>query len=83
MTSKNYENLKWFATFMFVLAGILISFNIPESKWAFPLFAIGHTMVLFVFLRLKDKPMIFQNAFFLSIDIFGIYQWVLAPIFFV
>ena len=83
MTSKNYENLKWFATFMFVLAGVLISLNIEQSKWAFPLFALGHIIVLCVFLRLKDKPMIFQNSFFLTIDLLGIYQWLLAPIFFV
>ena len=82
MTSKNYENLKWFATFMFVLAGVLISLNVEQSKWAFPLFASGHMIVLFVFLKLKDKPMIFQNSFFLSIDLLGIYQWLLAPIIF-
>lgn len=82
MTSKHYENLKWFATFMFVLAGVLISLNMEQSKWAFPLFAVGHMTVLFVFLRLKDKPMIFQNSFFLAIDFLGIYQWLLAPIFF-
>jgi hypothetical protein len=81
MTSKKYENLKWFATFMFVLAGVLISLNVEQSKWAFPLFALGHMIVLFVFLKLKDKPMIFQNSFFLSIDLLGIYQWLLAPIF--
>ena len=77
---SNTEKMKWFATFMFVCAGILISFNIPESKYAFPLFATGHLIVLCVFLRLKDKPMIFQNAFFLCIDIFGIYKWMLVPI---
>jgi len=76
------NNMKWFATSMFVCAGILISFNIPESKYAFPLFAIGHCAVLYAFLKVKDKPMIVQNMFFLGIDIFGIYQWLLAPIVF-
>lgn len=82
-TMSNTEKMKWFATLMFVFAGTLISFNIPESKYAFPLFATGHLIVLGVFLRLKDKPMIFQNSFFLCIDIFGIWQWLLSPIFFV
>ncbi len=83
MFINNMERMKWIATFMFVCAGVLISLNLEQSKWAFPLFALGHIIVLCVFLRLKDKPMIFQNSFFLTIDLLGIYQWLLAPIFFV
>ena len=73
----NLNSLKWLGSFMFVCAGVLISLNIPESKWAFPIFASGHITVLYVFLKLKDKPMIFQNTFFLCIDILGIYQWLI------
>jgi len=76
------DNMKWIATAMFVCAGVLISFNIPESKYAFPLFATGHIIAIYVFSKAKDKPLIVQNIFFLGIDIFGIYQWLLGPIFF-
>jgi hypothetical protein len=76
------DKMKWIATAMFVCAGVLISFNIPESKYAFPLFAMGHCIILYAFIKVKDKPMIVQNLFFLGIDILGIYQWLLGPIFF-
>ena len=65
---------------MFVCAGTLISINIPESKYAFPLFATGHLIAIYVFVTLRDKPLIAQNVFFLFIDVVGIYQWLLAPI---
>ena len=76
------DKMKWIATAMFVCACVLISFNIPESKYAFPLFAMGHCIILYAFIKVKDKPMIVQNLFFLGIDILGIYQWLLGPIFF-
>jgi len=71
------SRIKWMATTMFVCAGVLISLNLPESKYAFPMFAIGHTIILYVFIQAKDKPMIVQNAFFLCIDILGIYKWII------
>lgn len=78
----NYiEKMKWVGTGMFVCAGVLISINIPESKYAFPLFATGHIIAIYVFASLKDKPLLVQNIFFLCIDMIGIYQWLLRPIF--
>ena len=65
------------ATAMFVCAGILISLNLPESKYAFPMFAIGHVVILYAFIKEKDTPMITQNAFFLCIDFLGIYKWLI------
>jgi len=76
------DNMKWIATAMFVCGGVLISFNIPESKYAFPVFAMGHMLAIYIFSKVKDKPLIVQNIFFLCIDILGIYQWLLSPIFF-
>ena len=81
LSPKTIERIKWLATFMFVCAGTLISLNIPESKYAFPLFATGHIIAIYVFAILKDKPLIVQNIFFLMIDIIGIWQWLLSPIF--
>ena len=50
----NYiEKMKWLGTGTFVCAGILISINIPESKWAFPIFATGHMIAIYVFATLK------------------------------
>jgi hypothetical protein len=66
---------------MFVCGGLLISSNIPISKFAFPIFAMGHILAIYVFSKAKDKPLIVQNIFFLCIDMIGIYQWLLRPIF--
>jgi len=82
LSPSTIEKVKWSATLMFVCAGTLISLNLPQSKYAFPLFATGHIIAIYVFLLLKDKPLIVQNVFFLLIDMIGIYQWLLAPIFF-
>lgn len=79
MSPKTIERVKWLATFMFVCAGTLISLNLPESKYAFPLFATGHLIAIYVFVTLRDKPLIVQNIFFLCIDVIGIYQWLIAP----
>ena len=81
MSPQTIEKVKWLATFMFVCAGTLISLNLPQSKYAFPLFATGHIIAIYVFLLLKDKPLVVQNVFFLLIDMIGIYQWLLAPLF--
>ena len=75
--SLDSRRLKWNATTLFVVAGILISLNIPESKYAFPIFAIGHAVILYVFFKLRDTPMIIQNSFFLCIDFLGIYKWLI------
>ena len=80
MSPKSIERTKWLATLMFVCAGTLISLNLPESKYAFPLFASGHLIAIYVFVTLRDKPLIVQNIFFLCIDVIGIYQWLIAPI---
>jgi hypothetical protein len=69
------QNLKWIATAMFLTAGTLLSLNIEASKIGFLLFFSGHIILFFLFLRLRDKPMIVQNGFFMIIDVIGIYRW--------
>tara|TARA_Y100000385_G_scaffold261507_1_gene292303 strand:- start:321 stop:542 length:222 start_codon:yes stop_codon:yes gene_type:complete len=69
------QALKWIATAMFLTAGTLLSLNIAISKIGFILFFTGHIILFFLFLRLKDNPMIVQNGFFILIDSIGIYRW--------
>lgn len=69
------QALKWIATAMFLTAGTLLSLNIAISKIGFILFFTGHIILFFLFLRLKDNPMIVQNGFFILIDAIGIYRW--------
>ena len=69
------NTLKWFATISFLVAGILLSLNIDVSKVGFFLFLFGHILLIFVFVKNWDAPMLFQNVAFLVIDVIGIVRW--------
>lgn len=69
------QYLKWFGTLCFILAATLLSLNIDMSKYGFIIFLIGHITFIYVFVTLRDKPMIFQNSFFILLDALGIYNW--------
>jgi uncharacterized membrane protein YhhN len=69
------NHLKWFGTFCFITAASLLSLNIDISKYGFILFFIGHLTFIYVFLRIKDKAMLFQNTFFIVLDLLGMYRW--------
>jgi len=73
----NYNKIKWVATIMFVCAGTLISLNIEISKWAFPLFTLGHIILIPIFWKQRDMPLVTQNFFFLLIDLLGVYRWLI------
>ena len=70
--------MKWLATALFLSAGTLLSLNIEISRFGFLLFFTGHVLLTWYFLREKDWAMITQNAFFILIDILGIYRWFIA-----
>lgn len=78
MTKKTINNLKWVATLLFLMAGLMLSLNVGVSKIGFLLFFVGHAMLLNVFWRERDWSMITQNGFFIVIDSIGIYRWFLA-----
>ena len=67
--------MKWLATALFLSAGTLLSLNIEISRFGFLLFFTGHILLTWYFLKEKDWAMITQNAFFILIDILGIYRW--------
>jgi hypothetical protein len=69
------QALKWIATAMFLTAGTLLSLNIAISKIGFVLFFFGHILLFLLFIKIRDKPMIVQNGFFIIIDSMGIYRW--------
>jgi hypothetical protein len=69
--------LKWLSTTLFLCAGLILALNLPFSKVGFILFFIGHIVLLGVFVRARDWPMITQNGFFILIDLIGIYRWFL------
>jgi len=69
--------VKWLATALFLSAGTLLSLNIEISRFGFLLFLSGHILLTWFFLRDRDWAMITQNAFFILIDLLGIYRWFL------
>jgi hypothetical protein len=69
---------KWLATALFLSAGTLLSLNIEISRFGFLLFLSGHVLLTWFFFREKDWAMITQNAFFILIDLLGIYRWFIA-----
>ena len=73
---KHIKILKWVGTALFITAGMLVSSNVDESKYAFFLFLSGHAIYIYVFSREWDSAMLANNAFFVIVDIWGIYRWV-------
>ena len=70
--------MKWLATALFLSAGTLLSLSGEISRFGFLLFLTGHVLLTLYFLQHKDWAMITQNAFFILIDMLGIYRWFLV-----
>jgi hypothetical protein len=70
--------VKWLATALFLSAGTLLSLNIEISRFGFLLFLTGHVLLTYYFVKFKDYAMVTQNAFFIIIDMLGIYRWFLV-----
>jgi hypothetical protein len=45
------------------------------SVVGFFLFLTGHIILIAVFLKAKDWPLVSQNLMFCTIDLIGIYRW--------
>ena len=70
---------KWIGTVSFLLAALLLSSNIEESRYGFLVFLFGHIVLSWYFwFRNKDLPLFTQNFFFIGIDVWGIYRWFLV-----
>lgn len=66
---------KWISTALFIFSGAVLAFNVPFSKWGFVTFLIAHLLLVVVFSKEKDYPMLMQNGFFIIVDVIGIYRW--------
>jgi len=70
---------KWIGTVSFLLAAVLLSSNIEESRYGFIVFLLGHITLSYYFaFKNKDLPMFVQNFFFIFVDTFGVYRWFLV-----
>jgi len=71
------NKLKWIASGILILAGIMISFKVPHFEYAFAVFFLGHAIMQFVFFKTKEHAMLTANSVFWVIDAVGIYRWLL------
>ena len=63
---------------MLVLAGLFIALKVSIDLIyiSYFLFAMGHIIWIILFVKQKEKSLVFANIFFLIIDIVGIVQWI-------
>lgn len=65
-------------SFFGILGAILISINIPTSKYGFLLLTCSAILWIIVSWRDKLYSLLWMNIVFLLTDIVGIYRWVLV-----
>jgi len=78
MKDDPYAVYKWIGTALFLFAGVILSSNIDISRWGFFLFLTAHLIYITVFWKVRDYPMLVNNAMFACIDMWGIYRWWIA-----
>jgi uncharacterized membrane protein YhhN len=67
----------WIASIFLISAGILISGKFKYFEYSYILFFIGHLIYIINFIKQKEYSYVSANIFFLSIDMLGIYKWIL------
>lgn len=69
--------LKWTATILGVVGGLIISLNNPIiSKYAFILL-LGSSVLWSVYgFRIKENSLIVLNVAFIAVNTFGLYNWI-------
>jgi hypothetical protein len=75
--SKLFTIIKWVASITGFIGAMLIALNIPESKYAFMIFFVSSSMWIYSAHIMKEYSLIFLNVGFLTVDIIGIYRWII------
>ena len=79
LLAKVRFDIKWIATAFFIFGGTSCALKTPWMKYAFPCFVIAHMILLYDFHRThKNKALMFQNYYFLLINITATYIWFLG-----
>lgn len=60
-----------------VVGALLISLNIPESKYGFLIFLISSLSLTVFSYREKLKALMTMQVVFIAINSFGVYRWLL------
>lgn len=75
MEDKNIKLLKWMSVIITILAALTISLRVTEILTSYIIFLIGHILMFFVMLKVKDWSLFFMNLIWIIIDIIGIIKW--------
>ena len=67
----------WIASALLIIAGVLISGKFKYFEYSYILFFIGHLIYVVNFIKDKEYRYVVANLFFLSIDVLGIYKWII------
>lgn len=70
-----FAKFKWLATFCFIIGGTSLALKMPWPLISFSCFVIAHGTLLYVFIKCKDKPLIFHNLYFLTVNIVALFMW--------
>ena len=79
MMQKNHirKTFNWIASTLLIFGGILISSKLKYFEYSYFLFFIGHFIYVVDFIKEKEYSYLSANLFFLTIDVLGIYRWIL------
>jgi hypothetical protein len=69
--------MKWFASFTGFIGAMLIALHIDESKYAFFIFLSSSTIWIYAGIIMKEYSIVFLNIGFMTVDLIGIYRWIL------
>lgn len=75
MEDKNIKLLKWMSVIITIIAALTISLRVTEILTSYIIFLIGHILMFFVMLKVKDWSLFFMNLIWIIIDIIGIIKW--------
>jgi hypothetical protein len=75
MEDKNIKLLKWMSVIITILAALTISLRVTEILTSYIIFLIGHILMFFVMLKVKDWSLFFMNLTWILIDVIGIIKW--------
>jgi hypothetical protein len=75
MNNSNKKWQDWASVILLMIGASLLAFNIPETKWAFPILCVGRGWLSYLMYIRKDWPLFASNFSFFVIDVFGIFRW--------
>jgi hypothetical protein len=64
-------------SFFGIVGAILISINIPESKYGFVILLFSAIFWIIESIKEKLTPLLWMNIVFFMTDMIGIYRWIL------